>query len=315
MGPKDSLVLVQEQAPWRWRASECACHVGEVVYPEWIAFLDKQRDASILTEVACLLLKRAQPTQLSQRFWVLEDIGIKTGATAYVEREIVVEGDPASTHHLYEDGLRQGDQNDIGEVEVDVLRLGSGPGRKCANNIIARQHHQVIALREDDHAWQRSDPAYHVKHSICAANERWSAGLKLRYHRPRKRLTRCLANAARAGVNPRGAGGANVTVSAHNGDVPSARCGLQLLFVFLGRGQRQGLSGKHRSQWRGRPGCRTRSRAWFADSPLGGTGFEPSVPLLRKALLGLPIGDGGIKGGATYRFRSETAMLAWSGCP
>src|SRR6202011_3507106 len=28
----------------------------------------------------------------------------------------------------------------------------------------------------------------------------------------------------------------------------------------------------------------------------------------------LPIGDGGTKGGATYRFRSETAMLAWSGC-
>jgi len=54
---------------------------------------------------------------------------------------------------------------------------------------------------------------------------------------------------------------------------------------------------------------------WFADSPLEGTGFEPSVPLLRKALLALPIGDGGTKGGATYRFRSETAMLAWSGCP
>jgi hypothetical protein len=29
----------------------------------------------------------------------------------------------------------------------------------------------------------------------------------------------------------------------------------------------------------------------------------------------LPIGDGGTKGGATYRFRSETAMLAWRGCP
>jgi hypothetical protein len=29
----------------------------------------------------------------------------------------------------------------------------------------------------------------------------------------------------------------------------------------------------------------------------------------------LPIGDGGTKGGATYRFRSETAMLAWSGYP
>jgi hypothetical protein len=29
----------------------------------------------------------------------------------------------------------------------------------------------------------------------------------------------------------------------------------------------------------------------------------------------LAIGDGGTKGGATYRFESETAMLAWSGCP
>ena len=29
----------------------------------------------------------------------------------------------------------------------------------------------------------------------------------------------------------------------------------------------------------------------------------------------LPIGDGGTKGCATYRFRSETAMLAWSGGP
>jgi hypothetical protein len=29
----------------------------------------------------------------------------------------------------------------------------------------------------------------------------------------------------------------------------------------------------------------------------------------------LPIGEGGTKGGATYKFRSETAMLAWSGCP
>src|SRR6516162_10754173 len=120
--------------------------------PEWIALSDKQRDPSIFTEEAPLLLNRTQPTQLSQRFWVAhEDIGIKTGATAYVEREIA-KGDPASTHHLYEDGLREGDQNDIGEVEVDVLRLGSGPGRKCTDNIIARQHHQVIALREYDQA-------------------------------------------------------------------------------------------------------------------------------------------------------------------
>src|SRR5215468_4733626 len=49
------------------------------------------------------------------------------------------------------------------------------------------------------------------------------------------------------------------------------------------------------------------------DSPLEGTEFEPSVPLLRKALLGVAIGDGGTKGGATYKFRSENgnACLAW----
>jgi hypothetical protein len=29
----------------------------------------------------------------------------------------------------------------------------------------------------------------------------------------------------------------------------------------------------------------------------------------------LPIGDGGAKGGATYRFRSENGNVAWSGCP
>ena len=41
-----------------------------------------------------------------------------------------------------------------------------------------------------------------------------------------------------------------------------------------------------------------RNQKFATDSPLEGTGFEPSVPLLRKALLGLPIGDGGMKGGA-----------------
>ena len=35
---------------------------------EWIAFPDKQRDASILTEEARLLLNRAQPTQPAASF-------------------------------------------------------------------------------------------------------------------------------------------------------------------------------------------------------------------------------------------------------
>ena len=53
---------------------------------------------------------------------------------------------------------------------------------------------------------------------------------------------------------------------------------------------------------------------WFADSPLEGTGFEPSVPLLRRLSSGRCQSETAArKGGATYRFRSETAMLAWSG--
>src|ERR1700726_3464779 len=34
-----------------------------------------------------------------------------------------------------------------------------------------------------------------------------------------------------------------------------------------------------------------------------------------RLIWALPIGDGGTKGGGTYRFRPETAMLAWSGSP
>jgi hypothetical protein len=43
------------------------------------------------------------------------------------------------------------------------------------------------------------------------------------------------------------------------------------------------------------------------DSPLEEGGFEPSVPLLRKALLGIPNRD------ASFRF--DIAMIAWLGFP
>ena len=48
-----------------------------------------------------------------------------------------------------------------------------------------------------------------------------------------------------------------------------------------------------------------------ADSPLERTGLEPSVPLLRKALLGV----GNWRRVDERRIHSETAMLAWSGSP
>src|SRR5262249_25050962 len=55
------------------------------------------------------------------------------------------------------------------------------------------------------------------------------------------------------------------------------------------------------------------------DSPLEGTGFEPSVPLVRKALLGLPIGDVGTKGGALTGsgsgVRCEPEFLRLRGAP
>jgi hypothetical protein len=47
-----------------------------------------------------------------------------------------------------------------------------GPGWECADDIFARQHHEVIALSEDHQAWRRSDPADHVQHSIGMADER-----------------------------------------------------------------------------------------------------------------------------------------------
>jgi hypothetical protein len=57
------------------------------------------------------------------------------------------------------------------------------------------------------------------------------------------------------------------------------------------------------------PAVRRRTRCWR----------EPDSNHRSRSCEGLfwalPIGDGGTIGGATYRFRSEPAMLAWSGCP
>jgi hypothetical protein len=57
-----------------------------------------------------------------------------------------------------------------------------------------------------------------------------------------------------------------------------------------------------------------RKTEFAADSALEGAGFEPSVTLLRKALL-VVANRRRRQGAATYRFRSETAMVAWSGFP
>jgi hypothetical protein len=158
--------------------------------PEWIAFADEQCDTAILAEESRLRIDYSLQMQLSQGFWVAQEyIGVKAGSPADVEREIT-EGHSASAYHLDKDGLRQSNQNGIGQIEVGVLRLGFGPGREGADNVVARQHHQVIAFGKDHQAGRHTDPTNHVKHSICVAKERSDAGLKLRYDRPHERL-RC----------------------------------------------------------------------------------------------------------------------------
>jgi len=59
---------------------------------------------------------------------------------------------------------------------------------ETSNNIVARQHHQVIAFGEDHETWRRSDPADHVEHRVCVANKGSKACLYVRHNWPDKRL-------------------------------------------------------------------------------------------------------------------------------
>ena len=70
------------------------------------------------------------------------------------------------------------------------------------------------------------------------------------------------------------------------------------------------------SAGRARAGIRNfpkKSRHLFARLSAGGNWIRTIGPAPARLFWALPIGDGGTKGGATYRFRSETAMLTWSG--
>jgi hypothetical protein len=72
---------------------------------------------------------------------------------------------------LYNDRLRQGDHHNIGQIELAVLWLGLGPRRKCADDIVAEQHHKVIAFGKDHQARRRSDPPDDVRHCIGMTGE------------------------------------------------------------------------------------------------------------------------------------------------
>src|SRR5215472_6010761 len=92
----------------------CTYYVSQAVNATRVAFAKKQRDTAILAKEPRLRLDDAQLMQMPQGLRVAhEDIRIEAGGAAYVEREIA-EGNSSSAYHLYEDRLRQGDQNDIG---------------------------------------------------------------------------------------------------------------------------------------------------------------------------------------------------------
>jgi hypothetical protein len=62
------------------------------------------------------------------------------------------------------------------------LRLG--PRWKGANDIVAEQHHQVIAFGKDHQARWRSNRADNVRHSVSVTGDRSNAGPQLGYDGP-----------------------------------------------------------------------------------------------------------------------------------
>src|SRR6516165_2271990 len=75
--------------------------------------------------------------------------------------------------------------------------MGLGPGHKRADNVGARQHHQMIAFRKDHQACWRSDPTDHIKDGIRVTVERSDLRLQLRRGWPHERPTRHLVRIAR----------------------------------------------------------------------------------------------------------------------
>src|SRR5262249_43100613 len=135
------------------------------------SFAHEQRDAAISAEETGSGFDHTHPAQLSQRVRVTHhDVRVETGAAACVEREIA-EGYCAGAYHLDENGLRQGYEDDVRQIEIGVLRLRLGPCWERTDDLVARQHHQVIALSEDHKARRRSEPTDHVEHGVRVAGE------------------------------------------------------------------------------------------------------------------------------------------------
>src|SRR5260370_35489867 len=91
-----------------------------------------------------------------------DDVGVETGLAADLEREIA-ERDSSGANHLYDDRLRQGHHHYIGQFEISGLRLGIGPRRKFAADIVAEQRPQGIAFGKRRQTRRGSLPAGQVR--------------------------------------------------------------------------------------------------------------------------------------------------------
>src|SRR5262249_38214114 len=57
-------------------------------------------------------------------------------------------------------------------------------------DVLAEQHHQMIAFGKDHQAWWRSNPADNVRYGISVTGDRPNARLQLGHNWPDKRLRR-----------------------------------------------------------------------------------------------------------------------------
>src|SRR5499427_737180 len=158
--------------------------IDEAMNPEGVAFAHQQRRTAILRKEVRLRLDHGGLPQLSQGLRSShDDVRVKAGLPADVERE-VPQGDASREDHLDDGGLGQGHHHDIVDVEIGVVRLRLGPRRECADDIVAEQHHQMVAFRKNHQARGRTDPTNNVRDGVRVTGERSNTGRLLRDDRP-----------------------------------------------------------------------------------------------------------------------------------
>jgi len=76
------------------------------------------------------------------------------------------------------------------ESEMRILRLRLGPGRERADDVLAEEDHQVIALRVDHQTRRRSDAPDDIEHGVGVPRECPNAGLLVADEWPDERFRR-----------------------------------------------------------------------------------------------------------------------------